>query len=103
MDGKTKLILFVIIGLIFKSITIGATTFFVSLRGNDNNSGLKNEPFATIEKAIDFLSAGDLIFDNRGGANRGVVYITDEREDYAIGVNNLGKIKVYKYHNVSWN
>jgi prepilin-type N-terminal cleavage/methylation domain-containing protein len=51
---------------------------------------------------FDFLG-GELIFDNRGGANRGVLYITDEREDYAIGVNNLGKVKGYRYENGSWN
>lgn len=52
---------------------------------------------------FDFLPTGDLNFDNRGGANRGVAYITDGREDYAIGVNNLGKVKVYKYESGIWN
>jgi prepilin-type N-terminal cleavage/methylation domain-containing protein len=52
---------------------------------------------------FDFLPNGDLNFDNRGGANRGVAYITDGREDYAVGVNNLGKVKVYKYENGIWN
>ncbi len=52
---------------------------------------------------FDFLPSGDLNFDNRGGANRGVAYITDGREDYAIGVNNLGKVKVYKYDSGTWN
>jgi prepilin-type N-terminal cleavage/methylation domain-containing protein len=52
---------------------------------------------------FDFMPAGELIFDNRGGANRGVVYITNDREDFAIGVNNLGKVKVYNYANGAWN
>lgn len=41
-------------------------------------------------------------FDNRGGADRGVVYITDNRDNYAIGVNRFGKVKVYRYKNGTW-
>jgi len=52
---------------------------------------------------FDFIPAGELIFDNRGGATRGVVYITNDKEDFAIGVNNLGKIEVYHYANGGWN
>ncbi len=52
---------------------------------------------------FDFLPAGELVFDNRGGATRGVVYITNDKEDFAIGVNNLGKIKVYHYASGGWN
>jgi Tfp pilus assembly protein FimT len=52
---------------------------------------------------FDFVPAGELILDSRGGANRGVVYITNDKEDFAIGVNNLGKIKVYHYANGGWN
>lgn len=51
---------------------------------------------------FDFVPAGELIFDNRGGANRGVVYITNDKEDFAVGVNNLGKIKVYRYESGGW-
>lgn len=51
---------------------------------------------------FDFVPAGELSFDNRGGANRGVVYLTNEKEDFAVGVNNLGKIKVYHYESGAW-
>lgn len=43
-----------------------------------------------------------LEFDNRGGADKGVVYITDNRDNYAVGVNRFGKIKVYRYKNGQW-
>ena len=51
---------------------------------------------------FDFVPAGELSFDSRGGANRGVVYLTNEKEDFAIGVNNLGKTKVYHYESGAW-
>jgi len=50
---------------------------------------------------IDFTN-NILDFDNRGGADRGIVYITDNRENYAVGVNRLGKVKVYRYKNGQW-
>jgi prepilin-type N-terminal cleavage/methylation domain-containing protein len=50
---------------------------------------------------IDF--PGDvLIFDNRGGSNRGVIYITDVHESYAVGINSIGKVKVYRWGNGAW-
>ncbi len=53
---------------------------------------------------FDFLPPpGILILNARGGANKGVIYVTDNREDYAIGINSLGKVRVYKYGNMKWN
>jgi Tfp pilus assembly protein FimT len=50
---------------------------------------------------VDFVN--DILeFDNRGGADRGVVYVTDNKESYAVGVNRFGKIKVYRYKNGQW-
>lgn len=43
-----------------------------------------------------------LEFNNRGGADKGVVYITDNKDNYAVGVNRFGKIKVYRYKNGQW-
>ncbi len=51
---------------------------------------------------FDFLPTGILTFNTRGGANNGVIYITDGRDNYAIGINSLGKVKVYRYRNGSW-
>jgi len=48
---------------------------------------------------IDFGVTGDndsLIFTGHGGATHGVLYVTDGNENYAIGVNELGKTKVYR-------
>jgi len=52
---------------------------------------------------FDFLPTGTLTFNGRGGANHGVIYLTDSRDNYAIGINSLGKVKVYRYGNGSWN
>lgn len=49
----------------------------------------------------DFIS-GNLIMESRGSASKGVAYITNDREDFAIGVNPLGKIQVYKFENGVW-
>ncbi len=52
---------------------------------------------------FDFLPTGALILNGRGGANKGVIYITDNKNDYAIGINSLGKVRVYKYNAGTWN
>lgn len=51
---------------------------------------------------IDF-PGGILVLDARGGASSGVVYITDGQENYAVGINRLGKIAIYEYSNGVWN
>lgn len=53
---------------------------------------------------FDFLPNPDiLVLNGRGGAYHGVIYITDNRNNYAIGINSLGKIKVYRYGSGAWN
>lgn len=43
-----------------------------------------------------------LIFQARGASSKGVVYITDGNDNYAIGVNPLGKIRIYHFASGSW-
>jgi len=45
---------------------------------------------------------GSLKFRGRGDATNGVVYITDGSNNFAIHVNSLGNVKVYRYENGSW-
>lgn len=52
---------------------------------------------------FDFLPTGTLILNGRGGANHGVIYVTDNKHNYAIGINSLGKVRIYQYGNGSWN
>lgn len=45
---------------------------------------------------------GQLEFDSRGGATRGVIYITNGMENFAVGVNILGKMQVYQFKDGIW-
>ncbi|UCF71279.1 MAG: prepilin-type N-terminal cleavage/methylation domain-containing protein [candidate division WOR-3 bacterium] len=51
---------------------------------------------------VDFPS-DILFFDGRGGATSGVLYITDGIDNYAVGVNTLGKIATYEFAGGTWN
>lgn len=51
---------------------------------------------------IDF-PASQLVIDARGGATSGVIYITDGVDNYAVGVNRLGKVETYTYVGGTWN
>ncbi len=46
---------------LFVSLGLHATTYFVSINGNDNDSGTENQPWKTIQKAADELEAGDTV------------------------------------------
>lgn len=50
----------------------------------------------------DFPSS-TLFLDGRGGANNGVLYITDGRGNYAVGITRLGKVATYYFYGGSWN
>jgi hypothetical protein len=43
-----------------------------------------------------------LIIDGRGGATRGVLYITDNRDNQAVGINRLGRITTYVFSGGTW-
>ena len=51
---------------------------------------------------IDF-PGNRLIIDGRGGATNGVLYITNGRNNYAVGINRLGKVATYRYSQGTWN
>jgi len=51
---------------------------------------------------IDF-PGGFLEIDARGGATGGVLYITDGRDNFAVGINRLGRITTYRYSGGTWN
>ena len=46
---------------------------------------------------------GVLYFRARGAATQGVAYLTNGKDDYAVGVNRLGKVRVYQYSGGQWN
>lgn len=54
------------------SINASAAEYFVSVSGNDHNTGTIESPFRTIQKAADIMKAGDICF-VRGGTYRETV------------------------------
>jgi prepilin-type N-terminal cleavage/methylation domain-containing protein len=48
------------------------------------------------------FAGGTLSFESRGSATKGVAYITNNKENFAIGVNRLGKIRVYIHTSGVW-
>lgn len=84
---------------------LGGTTGGIIRFGHTNATGNPPEGNGPVPvDGIDF-PGGLLIVDSRGGATRGVIYITDNYENYAVGVNSLGKVKIYRYNSSSmtWN
>jgi len=57
--GSTKNVQLVMLLLLMMTRFAFAGTYYVSLRGNDENPGTKTKPFRTIQKAADTLIAGD--------------------------------------------
>lgn len=53
-------------------------------------------------QGIDF-PGGRLRIDGRGGATNGVIYITNGRNNHAVGINRLGKVATYRYSGGTWN
>ena len=58
-----KITLFLLI--IFISI-ISANDYYVSNNGNNNNAGTIDNPFLTIQKAADVMTAGDICYIRQG-------------------------------------
>ena len=51
---------------------------------------------------IDFPGQTLFIY-SRGGASNGVIYITNGKDNFAVGVNRLGKVAIYRYTGGTWN
>ncbi|MDG2265778.1 MAG: hypothetical protein P8L91_02225, partial [Candidatus Marinimicrobia bacterium] len=52
--------------LIILVSSISATDYYVSNNGNDNSAGTVDNPFLTIQKAADVMSAGDICYIRQG-------------------------------------
>lgn len=46
---------------------------------------------------FDFITGDTLWFEARGSMSRGAIYLTDTKDDYAVGVTSLGMIRVYEW------
>ena len=88
------------------TIYINANSYFVSIKGNDKNSGAKNRPFKTVKKAIEIAKAGDTInirsgeypFQNRfniSGQKDKPITFQAYKEEKVIFVGPYGEDKIY--------
>ncbi len=59
MIHKIKILSFVLFLFFIFSFSLVAKTYHVSLKGNDNNNGSKNNPYRTVKKGVTLLTAGD--------------------------------------------
>ncbi|MFC1539294.1 right-handed parallel beta-helix repeat-containing protein [Candidatus Latescibacterota bacterium] len=59
---KSAITVFCLLLYCFSTPSAFAKDFYVSPNGNDNNSGIKNEPWQTIGKAAETLEAGDTVY-----------------------------------------
>jgi len=58
--------------LIILVSSISATDYYVSNNGNDNSAGTVDNPFLTIQKAADVMSAGDICYIRQGNYHEAV-------------------------------
>ncbi len=71
--------------------------------GSNYAGGLPQEANGPIPAGgFDFLPNGILVLDGRGGTNKGVIYLTDGKNNFAVGINPLGKVRMYVYRNSNW-
>ncbi len=60
MNAKFTRVIFLF--MTFVSFSAGATDYYVSKEGNDDNAGTEAEPFLTISKAASIATAGDVVY-----------------------------------------
>lgn len=62
------------------------------------------EDFDGTVGTFDFITGDTLWFVPRGSMSRGAIYLTDGKNDYAVGVTSLGMIRVYAFGKTgTWN
>jgi len=66
-------------------------------------TGIPEDPDG-LAGSFDFVTGDTLWFEPRGSMSRGAIYLTDGKEDYAVGVTSLGMIRVYVWGKAgTWN
>jgi hypothetical protein len=70
---KDKIVLLLVV---FLSLPLGATTYYVAKTGNDGNPGTQTNPWLTVTHSINILVAGDTLWVKAGTYNEGHLYFT---------------------------
>lgn len=83
---------------------LGATTGGnLSFGATNAGAGIPEDPDGLVG-SFDFVTGDTLWFEPRGSMSRGAIYLTDGKEDYAVGVTSLGMIRVYVWGKAgTWN
>jgi prepilin-type N-terminal cleavage/methylation domain-containing protein len=83
---------------------LGATTGGNLRFGTTNaGTGIPEDPDGMVG-SFDFVTGDTLWFLPRGSMSRGAIYLTDGKDDYAVGVTSLGMIRVYAWGKTgTWN
>ncbi len=76
---------------------LGATTGGRLSLGVTNASAAIPEDPDGLPGTFDFLTGDTLWFEPRGSMSRGAIYLTDGKNDYAVGVTNLGMMRIYEW------
>jgi uncharacterized repeat protein (TIGR02059 family) len=90
-----------IILFFFITVTLNATTYYVSTTGSDSNPGTLAQPWATLHKGFNSISAGDILY-VRGGTYTPTASQSMVGVYCAVGVNgkngtSTNKYQVYNY------
>lgn len=82
--------------------TTGGNLKFGVTFANNTTGFTASEPYGAIPGDGIDLPGKVLTISNRGSMTHGVIYITNGKEDYAIGMNTLGKVKIYRWGTAQW-
>lgn len=92
-QGAVKCFLFAIIlfsGLFISSLTVKAAEYYISPSGSDSNSGTYDSPFASITKAQDVASSGDVVYMLGGTYSNFTIASSDSNYNYVHEITKSG-------------
>ncbi|WP_289053739.1 hypothetical protein [Carboxylicivirga marina] len=73
--------LVVLLSVILNMSAFSQAKIYVSVNSDDNNSGSLQAPYATIQKAVSQLTAGDTCIINRASINNRIRSVLNNRRD----------------------
>jgi hypothetical protein len=67
-SGKTTIVMLLMCALFFliESVYVEAATYYVAMTGNDSGPGTISQPFRTVARGVNSLSAGDTLYIRSG-------------------------------------
>ncbi len=75
----------------------GPKTYYVSVTGSDSNPGTQSQPWRTIQKAADIMTAGDTVYVNAGTYNERVAMHSSGNSGAMISFIANGTVKMHGF------